>query len=179
MATFAALLVLRSDATYSSSSVVELYSPQIYLDANPGPITKLNALRSKYAALARTGAIVLPAAEAADLDPGRVAAASSIAITADSLIMYPTARAENRRVSQRIANAITESLVDYVAAEQTTNDIPDEQRIEIRVIQPAGLGGKVEPRQEVAVTSAVFGGAAAMALAYVIMQLVAPPRRLR
>src|SRR4051794_22957381 len=56
----AGVVVLKEKAEYESASVIELHQAKVFTDSGPGPVTKLNALRSRYASLAETQAVLAP-----------------------------------------------------------------------------------------------------------------------
>ena len=159
--------VLAQEPTYRSSAVVEVRRQDLFLDVNPGTISVLNALRSKYAALIQTSPIVEPAAEAAQLPASTVRGAIGASITSDSLLFYPFAVAGSPEQARRIAQAATEALVDYADEEQSLADVPRPDRIDLRIVQDAGLGTRTDrPTRRalvVGLTAAALAGAVGFA----------------
>src|SRR6478672_6003849 len=70
--------VLKEKAKYESAAVIELHQAKIFTDSGPGPVTKLNALRSRYASLAETQAILQPVGQTVGLAPGQVSKAVTV-----------------------------------------------------------------------------------------------------
>jgi hypothetical protein len=169
---------MRAPKVFESRSVVEIHKAEIFSEAGAGRIIQLNGLRKRYAALARTLPITGPAATALHVKPGVISRAASVAVTADSLIMYPMARAGSAKEAQRIAQALTTSLVDFSKQEQTADGIPAEKQVQLRVVQAARPGLKTSPKTSHAWTVATFTGVVALAGAYVLLQLITVGRRL-
>lgn len=181
----AAALALDRDPSYRSQTVVEIRRNDLFLDVNPGTISVLNALRSKYAALIATEPIVGPTAESTGLPPGQVRAGLGAAITSDSLLFYPFATASSPERAERIAQQATEALVAYSEEEQREAGVPADDRIQLRIVQAAGPGNAIGPNTRratvVGVAAAVIVGLGAYAAAELLWirrrrSVATPPR---
>lgn len=178
VAAVAAGLVLRRTPVYESFGVMLIDQASIINETdNPGPITKLNALRGKYAALARTGAIAGAAAEKLGLPGSAVGPSVQVIVPAESLILYPQAQAGSRSAAREMASALMESLVEYVDGEQESAGIDPANRVVLKIVDEAGPGKQVSPLREDALTTAVFSGLVAWAVAYVALQVLTAGRR--
>jgi capsular polysaccharide biosynthesis protein len=176
-AALAAAAVLTRNGVYESRTVMEIRSREVFISSGPQEILRLNGLRSKYAALVDSRPIIVPAAEELKLPPGRVAQAARVVLTTDALLMYPTARDHSPREARRIAQQVSDQLRSYVAQEMEQAKVPQNQRVELRVLQPAGPGHKISPQTDRALAVAGFTGLVVLGAAYVLFQLVTAGRR--
>lgn len=175
----AAAFTMSQQPFFQSQATVLIDHPDVATVPNVGPILRLNALRSTYAALVPTEQIAIPVAEELGVDPGFVVANVDVGINADSLVMYPTARAGGRREARVLAEQLTERLVEYVAEEQRTSGIAAADRVRLIIVDPPRPGFQIEPTSTDAVSSAALAGAVGMTLGYATLQLATAPRRAR
>jgi hypothetical protein len=178
VAGLAAAFVRARDPVFQSSAVILLDHRDVARDPTPAPIQRLNALRRKYAALAPTEEIAGRVAEDVGLTQSIVASLTSVDITADSLVMYPTARTRGRDAAPALAQAMAEELVDYAKREQVAAGVPEAERVVLRIVNDATDARKISPTADDVVTAAAFAGVIGMAVAYVLLQLVTAGRRL-
>jgi capsular polysaccharide biosynthesis protein len=171
--------VLREKPTYESGAVIELHQAKVFTDAGPGPVTKLNALRARYAALADTQPVLQPIGQKLGLPPGQVGRATEIVVGAPSLLMRATARSGNRDLSQKMADAMADELSAYATKEQTDDKIAPTDQVQLRVVQHALPGVKVSPDSSRAFATAAVAGLVVLALAYTVLQLVTGGKRRR
>jgi capsular polysaccharide biosynthesis protein len=171
--------VLKEKAKYESAAIIELHQAKVFTDSGPGPVTKLNALRARYASLAETQAVLQPVGKAVGLAPGQVGKAVTVAFTGPSLLMKPTATTTSPELSQRLADAMADELSSYATKEQTDDKIAPADQVQLRVVQRALPGVKVSPDSSRALASAAVVGAVLLAGVYTILQLVAGRTRRR
>jgi capsular polysaccharide biosynthesis protein len=167
------LAVLKEKAKYESAAVIELHQAKIFTDSGAGPVTKLNALRARYASLAETQAILIPVGKAVGLAPGQVGKAVRVEFSGPSLLMKPTATTTSREDSQRLADAMADVLSAYATKEQTDDKIAPADQVQLRVVQRAMPGVKVSPDSSRAFAAAGVVGVAVLAGVYTILQLLA------
>jgi len=179
LAAIAGLLVLREKPTYESGAVIELHQPKIFTDAGPGPVTKLNALRARYAALADTQPVLAPVGQKLGLPPGQVGRSTDIVISGPSLLMKATARTGSRDQSQKMADAMADELSAYATKEQTDDKIAPADQVQLRVVQHALPGVKVSPDSSRAFATAAIVGVVVLAIVYTILQLTVGRTRRR
>jgi hypothetical protein len=163
--------VMRQPALYQSSAVMLMDQPLAVTKGDSGVVVKLNLLRAKYAALVLTSEIIVPAAREAGLSVGEVRAAQRPLYPANSLTMTPIARSADPRKAQKIAQATADTLSQYVQDEQAATGLPAIERLSLRIVQNAGLGGKVSPVSQRARQIAAVSAAAGVLLSYVALQL--------
>jgi capsular polysaccharide biosynthesis protein len=168
----AGVVVLKEKAEYESAAVIELHQAKVFTDSGPGPVTKLNALRSRYASLAETQAVLAPVGTTVGMPPGKVGRAVTVVIGAPSLLMKPTARTTNPQLSQRLADAMADELAAYAQKEQTDDKIAPADQVQLRVVQRALPGVKVSPDSSRALAAAGIVGVLMLAGVYTALQLV-------
>ena len=171
LAGIAGVAVLKEKPTYESGAVIELHQPKIFTDAGPGPVTKLNALRSRYAALADTQPVLAPIGQKLGLPPGQVGRSTEIVISGPSLLMKATARTGSRDQSQKMADAMADELSAYATKEQTDDKIAPADQVQLRVVQHSLPGVKVSPESSRAFATAAIVGLVVLAVVYTILQL--------
>jgi capsular polysaccharide biosynthesis protein len=164
--------VLKEKAKYESSAVIELHQAKIFTDSGPGPVTKLNALRARYASLAETQALLIPVGKAVGLAPGQVGKAVTVVFTGPSLLMKPTASTTSPELSQKLADAMADELSTYATKEQTDDKIAPADQVQLRVVQQALPGVKVSPDSSRALSAAAVVGGVVLAAIYTILQLI-------
>jgi capsular polysaccharide biosynthesis protein len=163
---------------YQSSSAIVLQQQALLSSNGIGVVIKLNQLRLHYVDLIDSDGVTGPAARSLGLTRRQVANRVTVTAPNESLVFYPTASADSRREAQRIASAITDALVAFATAEQTSAPIPSKDRVVLAVVDPAGVGRKVEPTTSGIVVSGGFGAAAALVTLAGLAQVPAIRRRL-
>lgn len=175
----AAAFVLGQSAEYRSSALLEIEQPRaVAASGDIGVIDKLNRLLPKYAALARTTRIIVPAAERAGVTPGEAGAAVFALPLGNTLLLSVSARTDDRVAAQQIAQSVADEITAYASQEQEANGIPLEQRFQFKEIQAASGAGKVSPTRDDAVASGAVAALVGLAGAYVVLQVVTARRRL-
>jgi capsular polysaccharide biosynthesis protein len=168
----AALFVLQGSAVYQSAETLLIDQPRaVAAPGGEGVVTKLNMLRSKYAALVRTELIVAPVSDATGVAPGEVAASLGALVPPQALVFQVTARSSTPERAAELATAAADELRTYLDAEQAAADIPEADRMVLTTATAARPGGKVEPTPQRAITVAAAAGALALGIAYVAIQL--------
>lgn len=176
----AGAFVLRGDVVYQSAETLLIDQPRaINAPGGEGVVTKLNLLRSKYAALVRTELIVGPVSRDTGIGPGEVVSSLGASVPPQALLFQVTARSTTSARAQELASSAAEALREYLDEEQADADIPVADRIVLTTATAARPGAKVEPTVDRAVTVAGAAGAMALAAAYVLIQLVAAQRQRR
>src|SRR4051812_4773486 len=154
LAAVTGIVVMKGTPNYESVAVIELHQPKIFTDPGPGPITKLNALRARYASLAQTQTVLTPVAQAVGIGPGAAGRAVTVVVSGSSLLMKPTAQTSNPELSQRLADARADQLSAYAAKEQSDDKIATADQVQLGVVRRAQRGVKVSPEQSRALTAA-------------------------
>jgi hypothetical protein len=179
LAAASAGLVLGQSAQYYSQATVLIDNPLAIATAHDdAPILKLNALRLKYASLANTPAILVPAAQAAGLPVAEIDRAATFPSGA-ALVLLVAAKTGSPRLSTQVAEAVANQIVLYVQHEHEQYNIPAQDRFVFTVVGHAYNGRKVSPSRSRAATTALGVGLGGLAIAYLILQLVTGPRRLQ
>ena len=163
--------VMRQPARYESTAIMLMDQPIAITTGDSGVVVKLNQLRAKYAALILTSEIVVPAAREAGLPVGEVRAAQRPFFPATSLLLTPIARSDDPRKAQKIAQATADTVSQYVEDEQAATGLPPQQRLSLRIVQDARIGGKVSPVPRRARQIAAVSFAGGVLLSYVVLQL--------
>jgi hypothetical protein len=163
--------VMRQPERYQSTAVMLMDQPRALTTGDSGVVVKLNLLRAKYAALIPTSEIMVPAAREAELSVGEMRAAQRPLFSPNSLTLAPVARSTTPEKARTIAQATAETLSKYVRDEQAATGLEPAARLTLRIVQDAGLGGKVSPSSRRARQVAAVSGAAGVLLAYVGLQL--------
>jgi hypothetical protein len=152
---------------------------QLALSGDDGLINKLNQLRLKYSGLVQTEAIAGPVAQQLGVDPGTVAASSAAIPSQASLLLYTQSVAATPAMAQRMAQAVAEELVNYVQAENSRFQLPPDLQYSFSIVSPALGASQIAPSHSRAEMVAGALAAAALIIAYVTLQLVAPRRERR
>lgn len=177
VAGLAAALVLTRSASYRSSATILLDQRDIAREPSPLPIQRLNALRSKYAALVPTEEIAGRVADELGLSQPEVAGSASVVFFGDSLVMYSTATAGDPGATRRLAQAVAEEVIAFASREQADAAVPEEERVTLRIVDPARPGTKISPTTADAMSNAALAGGIALAGSYVFLQLLTAGRR--
>jgi uncharacterized protein involved in exopolysaccharide biosynthesis len=142
----AAYAVHRSTPTYQSQALLEIDQARaLAISPDDGIVAKLSRLRYKYAGLVRTQDFAGPLAEKIDKDPNAVRASVYAIVDPASLLMAVGARGSNAQLTQQLATAASNHLVDYARTEQNDEKIPSEQQVTFAVVSPAGTPEKIAP----------------------------------
>jgi capsular polysaccharide biosynthesis protein len=176
----AATYVLRAAPVYQSAETLLIDQPRaINAPGGEGVVTKLNVLRTKYAALVRTELVVAPVSEATGVGAGEVASSLGAVVPPQALLFQVTARSDDPATAEQLAAAAAAELREYLDGEQAIAGIPEADRIVLTTATAARPGAKVEPTVQRAITVAAAAGVLALGAAYVAIQLVTaarPPR---
>lgn len=176
VAAAAAVLVLAGSKTYESRAALLLDQPKaIAASQTEGYVTKLVRLRSKYASLATTDAVLKGAAESTGLRIGRFRRETFASAPETSMLIVVGARSDRSQAAANEATAVARSLISYVDDEQSS--LPSAQRLTLQVVTPARPGGRVAPTTGRVLTMGLVGGAVAAVLTYVALALVRAFRR--
>ena len=176
LAGLAAAYTLTRPAEYRSTAVLIIDSPlAIATSGNDGVVNKLEELRGKYATLAKTQAMADPVAAATGLGVREVIRDTNVQPTVASLGMTVTAVGTDPDRVRALAKAMSEEVGDFVAQEHEAHSVPPEDRFVIDVVQPASPAAKTSPSTDRALSSAGVVFLAALAVAYLVLQLLRPP----
>jgi hypothetical protein len=176
VAAAAAVLVLAGSKTYESRAALLLDQPRaIAASQSEGYVTKLVRLRSKYASLATTDAVLEGAAASTGLRIGRLRRETFATAPDASMLLVIGGRSDAGAVAAREATAVARSLIEYVDDEQSA--LPADERLTLRVVTPARPGGRVAPTTGRVLTVGLVGGAVAAVLTYVALALFRAVRR--
>lgn len=179
-ATIVGVVSLLGAPTYESRATLAISQPRALAESQDvGVLDKLDRLRLKYAALARTLPITQPVAERIGVSTDDVRDDMHVAVGGESLLMFPTARAGAEDEARQGAQVLAEEIVRYADREQARAGIPAVERYEFTVIEPAQEGDKVAPTSRTAIGAAFFAALVAGGAAYVVLQLRSGRDRLR
>ena len=157
---------------YQSSAVMLIDQPVQIATGNEGTVAKLTLLRLKYLALLGTTEVVGPAAREAGVSDAELVGSERPTAPIQSLTILPAIRSKNPVLAQRMAQALANSLADYVVTEQEALKLPPQAQIVVRVINNARVGGKVSPTKERARQAGLIVGAGGLLVAYAVLQLI-------
>lgn len=174
VAAVSAASLQRRDPAYESSQALLIDQPKALVAAPSGDlIAKLSTLRVKYVSLLRSDAVISPAADALELDPGAVAASVRAVAPSESLLLVVIGRSGDAETAREIATAVGGSLADYLAAEQTELGVAEADQVTLTPLRAASGATKVEPSARRSVSVGVVGGAVVALLLYLVLS-VAP-----
>jgi len=163
--------------TYESRVVLLVDQANAVVAADSdGILAKLNAVRAKYQAVARSSSIVSEVADIADEAPGSVEGALFVDGGSPALTLRVGARTDDPRRSQEIAAAGAEALAAYADAEQEEFNVPPGSRITLQALDDARPGVELERETSTVVVTAGMAAGLAAALAYLLLQLRAALR---
>jgi len=158
-AVVAAVIVAGEQVKYRSTATMAIDQPRaIAASGDAGVVSKLSTLREKYTGLARTQVFDQPIADKLNLNVNAVRAQLFATAPASSLLIQIGAVTGNRALSQRLAEAASSALTDYVQKEQQDAKIPAENRFTITEVTPAGVGIKVSPTRKRTLGAAGLAG---------------------
>lgn len=145
-AVIAAVVVAGEQTKYRSAATMAIDQPRaIAASGDAGVVSKLSTLRTKYTGLARTQVFDQPIADRLNINVNAVRAQLFASAPANSLLIQIGAVTANRGLSQRLAEAASSALTDYVQKEQQDARIPAGSQFTITEVTPAGVGIKVSP----------------------------------
>jgi capsular polysaccharide biosynthesis protein len=174
-----AALVLAAAPTYESRATLAIDQPEaVAKSPDTGVIEKLDRLRQKYVGLAETTRILAPVSSRTDTPVGDLRRDTDVVVAPESLLLFPTARADTQRAAQRRAEALADAVVAYADREQADNGIPSADRYRFSVEEGASAATKISPTNRSAVAGAALMAIAAFGAAYVVLQLSSARRRL-
>ena len=166
--------------TYESRVVLLVDQTNAVVAAeSDGVLAKLNAVRAKYQALARSRIVVDEVADELDESPGAVAGALFVDSRTAALTLAIGARTDDPVRSQQIAAAGAEALVEYVDDEQSEFNVPSGARITLEPLAEARPGVELERETSTVVLAAGLAAGLAAALVYLLLQLRAARVALR
>lgn len=163
---------------YQSESAIILEQPALLKSGGLGVFVKLNELRNRYSDLIDSDGITGPAAQQLGSTKQAVASAVSVRLPAQSILLYPTARADTAAKARRIANAITASLVTYANDEQQSERVAASDRVNLHVVDNASHADKIDPSSSLIATSGAVGAAVALVVIAGLLLLPSVRRRL-
>ncbi|MHB8465894.1 MAG: YveK family protein [Acidimicrobiales bacterium] len=162
---------------YQSSSVLLLDSP-LAITANPATIVSISEVRAKYAGLVGTDVISQPAADTLGVPLRVVARSVTAGLVPNSLDIALKARGSSPARAGDLVAAVSQSLIDYVHAEQAALPVASPQlRLTMRVVGAAYPGYRVSPTHRRELTTGAVLGLIAMAGAYALARALAELRR--
>lgn len=133
-------------AKYESVAALAIDQPKaIAASADAGVVNKLSALRLKYTGLVPTQEFAERLTGATGLTAGEIRPLVFARSAGGSLIFEVGARSSDADRSHSVAQAVADSLVQYVQDEQADASIPEDQRFTLTVVTPASGGRKVVP----------------------------------
>ncbi|HEX5266204.1 MAG TPA: hypothetical protein VFW24_05480 [Acidimicrobiales bacterium] len=160
-------------ATYRSQAILLMDQPvAIAASGNEGVIVKLSDLRQKYVALAGTAPIVTDAAGLAALPVSTVVSDEQVTAGQNSLTLQVAGQSGNPVVARKVAGAMAQAIGRYVQAEQSQINVAAEDKLEIRIIQPAGGGVKIGPSSSRVAAIGAVTAILAWLISYSIAQMV-------
>lgn len=170
----AAGVVKTRAATYRSQAILLMDQPvAIAASGSEGVIVKLSDLRQKYVALAGTAPIVTDAAGVAHLPVSTVAADQQVTTGQDALTLQAAGQSGSPVVAREVAGAMAQAISRYVEDEQSRLTVPNADRLQIRIIQPAGAAVKVSPSNRrvaaVGAVTAILGWLVSYCIAQLVM----------
>lgn len=178
-ATAIAALTLASTPTYSSRATLAIDQPaEIAKSADTGVIEKLDRLRLKYAGLVGTLPIERRVADATGLPLRDVRNRIVAQVGPESLLLHPTATADNAEQAGKMADALARVITSYAAEEQTRDGIPSNQRFVFEVVEGADRAVKIAPTSQTATALAAMGALFGLAVSYGVIQVLTANRRL-
>jgi capsular polysaccharide biosynthesis protein len=158
-AVVAAVVVASGQVKYQSVATMAIDQPRaIAASGDAGVVSKLSTLREKYTGLARTQVFDQPIADKLGVNVNAVRAQLFASAPANSLLIQIGAVTGNRAMSQRLAEAASSALTDYVQNEQQNAHIPSASQFTITEVTPAGPGVKVSPTRRRMVGAAGLAG---------------------
>lgn len=173
LALIGGLSVLSGRTTYKSTAVMLINDPyKLATSGQPSEFSSLDVLRYKYSALVRTDAIAGPVAARLGLPVGKVIAALSTEVPANSLLMNVTSTWSTPSEAQKLAQATADEITAYISQEDDAYHIPAAARFSFQVIDAAPPATAHGPSKARAVTLAIGLAVLGFAIGFVATQLV-------
>jgi hypothetical protein len=119
-----------------------------------------------------TSTFTKPVSEQLGIPEGEVAGSLEANAPGANLFVVIGARTKNPTLSQRIAQAMSVELVNFIKEEGARAYVPLKDRIVMTLAVPAGPAYKVEPTRRHALTLGSVAGAGALIVFYVLTQFV-------
>jgi len=158
-AVVAAAIVASGQVKYQSVATMAIDQPRaIAASGDAGVVSKLSTLRTKYTGLARTQIFDQPIADKLGVNVNLVRSELFASAPANSLLIQIGAVTADRTASQRLAEAASSALTDYVQKEQQDAHIPAASQFTITEVTPAGPGIKVSPTRRRTLGAAGLAG---------------------
>lgn len=174
-AALTSLVVPTTKAGFTSTALVSLDEPKAVALARDGAILdKISKVRFKYTGLVGTDALAAPVAQRLHLNVEQVRGRLGASALPTDLLLRLSCSGKTAAEARRCANALSASMVAYLAEEQTGYAIPPELQLIAKPVQPAGPGVQPAPRKKRVLALSLFVGALAGAL---VLALSARPRR--
>ena len=151
----------KSDDFTSRATVIVNQEPALTLSRDAGILSKLSALRVKYAGLVSSSLFAQSVGEKAGLPAGFVHATLSPEVPPGSLLFTLSATTKDGETAQRVASAAATVLIESQAKEQTKLGLNARQQISLTLVSPARQGVLQEPSRK---RSLEFGGGAFLAV---------------
>src|SRR3954453_17011923 len=164
-ASVAGFVVRQQPADYQSSSAiaVDQLRPLVFA-GDAGIVAKLVSLRFKYTGYVTTLEFADAVAHATNLPSGTVHRALFASAAPNSLILELGASTHAPALSQKIASAAADALVQHVRAEQTAAGIKPDAQVTTRVVTPATGAVQTSPTVKKEVGAAGVAGLVVAAL---------------
>lgn len=163
--------------TYESRVVLLVDQTNAVVAAeSDGVLAKLNAVRAKYQALARSSTIIETVADDLDEPPGAVAGSLFVDSSPAALTLAIGARSDDPQRSQEVAAAGAAALAEYADEEQAEFNVPSGARITLEPLADARPGVEVQRETSSVVVTAGLAAGLAAALVYLLLQLRAALR---
>lgn len=131
---------------YQSQALLNIDQPRaVALSADDGVVAKLSRLRYKYAGLVRSETFAKPIAAELHLPVATVLGSLTTTVDPATLIMGVGSRSGDADMSQRIATAAAQRLVEFTRAQQNADKIPAAAQVKFTIVTPALPAVKVAP----------------------------------
>lgn len=156
-----------SPSAFRSTALVSVDEPQaVAASRDGGVLEKLSRVRLKYLGLVETDLIATPVASRLSVPVDQVRGRLSATALPADLLLRVTCTGGSQGQVRRCADALAGALVSYADQEQASYRIPDDQKIVLTQVQPAGAAGREQDDRRR--TFAVAGLAGALAAAVVL-----------
>lgn len=169
------LAVRGGSSTFKSTAIVSVDEPrQLASSGDGGVLEKLSRIRVKYLGLVPTDQLAAPVADRLGVPIGQVRGRLSATALPADLLLRLSCTGPDAPAARRCADALSASMIAFVAREQASNGIPPEQRLVMAVVQVARGAVRTGPHRGRTVGLALLVGALAAA---VVLGVAARPRR--
>jgi capsular polysaccharide biosynthesis protein len=171
-----ALVVRQGARTYRSTAVLSIDQPSVLLGtAEPGPVLKLQSLRSQYAALLTTQLLLEPIATRVGRSATSVKDDLHVTAAKDSLLVDVAADGPDRTAARTLAEAAADVLITYVSRSQADAAVTRDQQVVLALLSPASASQAVSGGLRVTLTTGMFVGLVCAAGAVVLTTWVRKP----